>query len=104
MVSGRAFFLAMVLAVGYFAAGAQSWQSLNGPIRPHEVADIVIGGSSLFAAFLPRADLLYLTRAEQSPKGERSSPPYEKILERWFRITSTEQHTGCRVEDYGRVS
>ena len=64
----------------------------------------VIGGSSLFAAFLPRADLLYLTRVEQSPEGDTFFPPYETILERRFRLTSTEQHTGFRFEDYEQVS
>jgi hypothetical protein len=43
MVSHRSFYLALVLVVGYFAADAQSWQSLNGPIRPHEVVNIAIG-------------------------------------------------------------
>jgi photosystem II stability/assembly factor-like uncharacterized protein len=43
MFSPRAFYVLLALAVGYFAANGQSWQSLNGPTRAHEVVDIAIG-------------------------------------------------------------
>jgi hypothetical protein len=43
MFSFRVFRILLAVAVGYFTANAQSWQSLNGPTRPHEVLDIAIG-------------------------------------------------------------
>jgi len=63
----------------------------------------VIGGSVLFAAFLPKADLLYFTHVDDSPEGDTFFPPYETILAEHFRLTSVEQHTGFRFEDYERI-
>jgi len=43
MFSLRVLFALLALAVSSLPANAQSWQSLNGPTRPHEVLDIAIG-------------------------------------------------------------
>jgi len=39
----RAFRIPLALVATCLIANAQSWQSLNGPTRPHEVVDIAIG-------------------------------------------------------------
>jgi photosystem II stability/assembly factor-like uncharacterized protein len=53
MFSLRELYVILVLLAGSLAANAQSWQSLNGPTRPHEVLDIAIGndanGQRIFA-------------------------------------------------------
>jgi dihydrofolate reductase len=63
----------------------------------------VIGGSAMFAAFLLKADLLYLTQVDEAPEGDAFFPPYEAILARRFRLISSEQHTGFRFDDYERA-
>jgi dihydrofolate reductase len=63
----------------------------------------VIGGSAMFAAFLPKADLLYLTQVDDAPEGDAFFPPYEAILSRRFRLISSERHAGFRFDDFERA-
>jgi dihydrofolate reductase len=82
--------------------GIEMYDSVEGVLSAlaGESLVFVIGGSSLFTIFLPRADLLYLTRVDQSPAGDTLFPPFEEILAGHFRCTSVEQHPGFRFEDY----
>ncbi len=64
---------------------------------------LIIGGSALFATFLPRADLLHLTLVDQSPTGDAFFPPYETVLRERFHLVASEQHNGFRFEDYERI-
>jgi dihydrofolate reductase len=63
----------------------------------------IIGGAALYAAFLERADELYLTLVHRDVEGDTFFPPYEHLLGPLFRETSREDHDGFSFVDYRRV-
>ncbi len=63
----------------------------------------IIGGAALYAAFLERADELYLTLVHRDVEGDTLFPPYEHLLGPLFRETSREDHDGFSFVDYHRV-
>lgn len=58
---------------------------------------MVIGGAALYAAFLPDADRLYLTRIHASPKGDTVFPDIDKV--KW-KLVQTAQLTRDREDQY----
>ena len=56
----------------------------------------VIGGRALFEAYLPQADLLYLTKVEASFEGDTKFPDYDP--EQWSEITSQRHSSSVGVD------
>ena len=63
----------------------------------------IIGGAALYAAFLERADELYLTLLHRDVEGDTFFPPYEHLLGPFFHEASREDHDGFSFVDYRRV-
>jgi len=63
----------------------------------------VIGGGTVYAALLPKADELYLTIVDQKVDGDTFFPPYEDLLTAEFRLVHREYHQGFTFLDYVRV-
>jgi dihydrofolate reductase len=63
----------------------------------------VIGGGTVYAALLPRADELYLTLVDRTVDGDTFFPPYEDLLASHFRLVHREYHEGFAFMDYIRI-
>jgi dihydrofolate reductase len=64
----------------------------------------VIGGATLYAQVLVRADELYLTLVHRTVEGDVSFPPYEHLLGTDFIERSRESHGDFEFVDYVRRS
>jgi dihydrofolate reductase len=53
---------------------------------------MVIGGSDIFAAFMPMADRLEITHVHASPKGDVRFPPIDPAI--WREVSRTEYPAG----------
>ncbi len=62
----------------------------------------VIGGATLYAELLDRADELYLTLLDKPEEGDTFFPPFEHLLASRFRETFREVHTGFTFVNYVR--
>ncbi len=62
----------------------------------------VIGGATLYAELLDRADELYLTLLDKPEEGDTFFPPFEDLLASRFRETFREVHTGFTFVNYVR--
>jgi dihydrofolate reductase len=63
----------------------------------------VIGGGTLYAQLLDRADELHLTMVDREVKGDIFFPPYEHLLGRTFTLERREKHDGYSFVDYRRT-
>jgi dihydrofolate reductase len=63
----------------------------------------IIGGATLYASFLDRADELYLTLVHREVPGDAFFPPFEHLLGTRFRESFREDHDGFSFVDYLRV-
>jgi dihydrofolate reductase len=72
------------------AAGCTPVRSLDAAIAAAggEAQLMIVGGASLYAAALPRADRLYLTRVHARPAGDTCFPPWEPA--EWRERSRTE--------------
>jgi len=86
-------------------AGVETYSSLDDALLA--LADqekvFVIGGGTVYAQLLGRADELLLTFVDQEIEGETKFPEYERILENEFRETFREEHAGFSFIDYMRI-
>jgi dihydrofolate reductase len=57
---------------------------------------MVIGGAAVYAALLPRASRVYLTRVHAEPAGDLSFPDLEPA--KWRQVSSARQAAGARDE------
>lgn len=62
----------------------------------------IIGGGTLYAQTLLKADRLELTRVEGDYPGDVFFPPYEAYLDQQFRRVDLLLHDGFRFETYRR--
>lgn len=62
----------------------------------------IIGGGSLYAQALQRADLLFLTFVDYEGEGDVVFPPYEELLDTEFKQVVREDHDGFAFVDYVR--
>jgi dihydrofolate reductase len=62
----------------------------------------VIGGGSIYAQMLDRADELYLTLIDRDVEGDTFFPPYEHLLDTCFKLQHREYHEGFSFVDYTR--
>ncbi len=69
----------------------------------HESRISVIGGESLFAGTLPKADRLELTMVEGNYDGDAFFPEYEHLIASEFRLEAVQKRKGYRFETYRRV-
>ena len=75
---------------GFRADGCTPVQSLDAAIlAAGDVAELmVVGGASLYAEALPRADRLYLTRVHAEIAGDTRFPPWDPAD--WHEVSRTE--------------
>jgi dihydrofolate reductase len=64
----------------------------------------VIGGGTLYAALLSRADELYLTLVDREVDADTFFPPYAELLETHFREVFRQEHAGYTYVDFVRLS
>lgn len=60
----------------------------------------VIGGGRLYEEALPKADELYLTLVDRDVVADTFFPPYERVLEESFIMTSRADHEGFSFVAY----
>lgn len=63
----------------------------------------VIGGGTLYAQLLDRADELYLTLLDRDAEGETLFPPYAHLIGSRFREVAREVHEGYTFLDLVRI-
>ncbi len=62
----------------------------------------VIGGAKVYAAFLDKADELYLTFVDQEIEGDAFFPEFEEFLQRKFKVIAREKKENFEFVDYVR--
>ena len=85
-------------------SGVETFATIADALRALSGEDVVfvIGGASVFAALLERADELYLTLIHRDVEGDTFFPPYEHLLEKSFRKVASEERDGYSFETYSR--
>ncbi len=69
----------------FHAQGVEVVDSLDAAINAcHGVDAFVIGGATLYAEALPRADRIYLTEIDASPNGDTRFPPLDNT--QWHEV------------------
>lgn len=63
----------------------------------------VIGGATLYAQLLERADELYLTLVNREVEGDTLFPPYEEFLRSSCTAVHREEHDGFDFADFVRL-
>jgi dihydrofolate reductase len=84
-------------AVETYPTLSQALDALSGEERV-----FVIGGGRLYTEALPKADELYLTLVGREVEADTFFPPYERLLEDSFIMTSRADHEGFSFVDYAR--
>jgi dihydrofolate reductase len=79
------------------AKAIASFQDSSGPI-------FVAGGAQLYAAALPLADILDLTRLDATVEGDAVFPVFEPLLERQFQRTVAIPQVGYSFERWERMT
>ena len=87
----------------YVAEGCDVVQSVDAAIEAAGDAEeiMVIGGSHIYQAFLPRADRIYLTRVQADVEGDTFLP--ELAADEW-RETSRTEYFADESNDYDVVA
>ena len=87
---------------GFVADGCDVVSSIDAAIEVAGDAEeiMVIGGSHIYAAFLPRADRIYLTRVQAELEGDAYLPAIDK--DKWHEV-SAENHAADDSNDYDAV-
>ena len=85
--------------------GVETYASIDESLRALSSAEkvFVIGGGSVYAQLLDRADLLYLTLVDRDVEADTFFPPYEHLLGTLFREVAREHHTEFEFVDYVRT-
>ena len=84
--------------------GVETFSSIEESLRALASAErvFVIGGGSVYAQVLDRADELYLTLVDREVEADTFFPPYEHLLGTVFREAARESHTEFEFVDYVR--
>jgi dihydrofolate reductase len=85
--------------------GIESYASVEESLRALASAErvFVIGGGSVYAQLIDRADELYLTLVDRDAEADTFFPPYEHLLGTVFKETAREQHPEFEFVDYVRT-
>jgi len=85
-------------------AGIESYASIDESLRALASAEkvFVIGGGTLYAQLIDRADELYLTLVDRDVEADTFFPPFEHLLGTVFREAAREHHTEFDFVDYVR--
>lgn len=86
-------------------AGVEAYDSLPDALRALADSDkvFVIGGGTVYAQLLDRAEELYLTLVHQDVEADVYFPPYEHLLGTIFLEVAREKHEGFEFVDYVRA-
>ncbi len=84
--------------------GIESYSSIEDSLKALSSTDtvFVIGGGTLYAQLIDRADELYLTVVDRDVEADTFFPPYEHLLGTVFRETAREHHPEFEFVDYVR--
>ena len=87
---------------GFVADGCDVVSSIDTAVEVAGDAEeiMVIGGSHIYAAFLPRADRIYLTRVQAELEGDAYLPDIDN--DKWHEV-SAETHAADDSNDYDAV-
>jgi dihydrofolate reductase len=85
--------------------GIESYASIEESLRALASAErvFVIGGGTVYAQLIDRADELFLTLVDRAVEADAFFPPYEHLLGTVFRETSREHHPEFEFVDYVRT-
>jgi dihydrofolate reductase len=85
--------------------GVECYPTLESALAALGSADriFVIGGGTLYAQLLERADELYLTLLDGDVEGDTTFPPYAHLIGSRFRETARETHDGFTFVDFVRL-
>jgi dihydrofolate reductase len=94
-----------VVVTSGHVAGVEHYPSLDTALEALKTEPIVfvIGGATLYASLLDRADLLYLTLLSDDVEGDTTFPPFRHLIGTTFVETSREEHDGYAFVDYRRA-
>ncbi len=86
----------------FVADGCDVVSSIDAAVDAAGDADeiMIIGGSHIYEAFLPRADRIYLTRVQAEVEGDAYLP---KFNDDDWRETAVEEHSADESNDYGVI-
>ncbi len=86
-------------------SGIESFHSIPDALQTlaNEEIVFVLGGGEIYAQFLGRADLMYLTEIEKDYDGDTFFPPYKHLVGTRFRMFNEEEHPGFAFRDYERI-
>jgi dihydrofolate reductase len=85
--------------------GVEHYPSVDAALEALKDQEIVfvIGGATLYARLLERADLLFLTQLATDVEGDTLFPPFQHLIGRMFVETAREEHDGFTFVDYRRA-
>jgi len=85
--------------------GVETYASAEDALRALASAErvFVIGGGTVYAQLLDRADELYLTLVDREVEADTFFPPYEHLLGSVFREVAREPHGEFEFVDYVRA-
>ena len=85
--------------------GVETYASADDALRALASSErvFVIGGGTVYAEFLGRADELYLTLVDREVDADTYFPPYEHLLGTVFREVAREPHGEFEFVDYVRT-
>lgn len=86
--------------------GVEHYSSVEAALAALKNQDVVfvIGGATLYARLLEKADLLYLTLLTTDVEGDTSFPPFQHLIGPVFVETAREEHDGFAFVDYRRTT
>ncbi|MCX6137191.1 MAG: dihydrofolate reductase [Ignavibacteriales bacterium] len=64
----------------------------------------VVGGGTIYAQLIERADAMHLTMIEQEAPGDTYFPEYEHLIGTMYRFVGEEKHKGFSFQDYIRLA
>jgi dihydrofolate reductase len=85
--------------------GAETYPSIPEALNALASAGtvFVIGGGTLYAQLLERADEVYLTLVDQEIVGDTFFPAYEHLVGKRFKLARREDHRGYAFVDYVKI-
>ncbi len=91
-----------VVVTSHLIPGVETYPSLPDALRALEAEEkiFIIGGGTIFAQLLDRADELYLTIIERDVEGDAFFPPYQHLIGTRFTLVQRMPADGYAFEDY----
>jgi dihydrofolate reductase len=94
-----------VVVSSHEIAGLETYPSVEMALEAMKDQErvFVIGGATLYAQLLERADELYLTFVNREVEGDTLFPPYEEFLRSSCTAVHREEHDGYDFADFVRT-